>query len=288
MNKIFRWLKDPLVHFLVLGGALFALYGAVGGSDEPTPDQIIVSDADIERLATLFRQRWQRPPTSAELDGLIEAHLREEILYREALALGLDRDDTIVRRRMAQKLEFLFRDLAVQAEPTEEELDQHLKANPDRFTEPARVAFAHVYLNPDKRGGSLEEDARVLLAALREGGSGEGIDQLGDRFMLDSRYDTSEDQVARLFGRDFAARVVALEPGDWRGPVESGYGIHLVQVERMEPPYLPPLEAVRDSVRLELMAEREKEANESFYEELRKRYQIEIAEGADTETVGAQ
>ena len=147
-----RWLKEPLFHFLLIGAGLFVLFYQVSEPESDRPDRIEVTAGDIERMANLWARRWQRPPTAAELQGLIDAHVREEVLYREARALGLERDDTIVRRRMAQKMEFFFQDIAARKEPSEQELQEFLDSNSDRFRKPARVSLTQVYLNRDKRG----------------------------------------------------------------------------------------------------------------------------------------
>jgi len=161
-----RWAREPLVHFLLIGAGLFALDAWNGGPAEEDPFRIVVSTADVERLSTLWQRQWQRPPTSEELQGAIDQHVREEIYFREALALGLDREDTIVRRRMAQKMRFISEDLATAAEPTEGELTSFLEQNEERYRTPGEVSFIHVYVNPDRRGASAESVAKETLAQL--------------------------------------------------------------------------------------------------------------------------
>lgn len=163
-----NWLREPLVHFLALGAALFLLYARWGGSGERRDDRIMVSTAQVGLLAEGFERTWQRPPTVRELRGLIDDFVQEEIYYREALAMGLDREDTIVRRRMRQKLEFFAEDLAEAGEPTGEELRVYLAEHPERFRVTGLVTFEHIYFNRDRRGEAEEEDARRLLARLAE------------------------------------------------------------------------------------------------------------------------
>ncbi len=161
-----KWLREPLLHFLLIGAALFVLYGLQ--NDEAVGDdrRIVFTDADINRLVALWEKRWQRLPTQLELEGLIESQIREEVLYREALAMGLDQQDTVVRRRLAQKLEFITADLAAQAEPGDAELADFLAAHSDQFEVPGRISFVQVYLNADKRGEQVEQDAIILLDEL--------------------------------------------------------------------------------------------------------------------------
>ena len=281
--RIKRWLKEPLLHFLLIGAALFALFYQVADPDEVSDNRIVISEADIDRLITLFERRMQRLPTQQELSGLIEAQIREEILYREALAMGLDQDDTIVRRRMAQKVEFMFNDLADAAEPTDEELQAFLDANSDKFTEPARTSFVHVYLNADERADSIEADAQQLLQSLSADQDPADPATLGDPFMFGYDFENqSERQISRMFGRDFAKSLATTATDGWQGPVASGYGLHLVYVSKRTDAWLPPLTEIRDSVLYEFLAERRQQANQAFYQALRERYDV-IVEQALTQ-----
>ena len=203
--------------------------------------------------------------------------MREEVLYREALAMGLDRDDSVVRRRMAQKLEFLSQDL-VDENPSESELRGFFEEDSERFAEPVRLSFRHVYLNPDRRGDALQADADLLLAQLRDGSAGP-VEDLGDTFLLPLEFtDRRQDEIAGLFGEPFAAEVGALPTGEWQGPVGSGYGLHVVLLEERVDARIPEFGAVRDEVRTEYLAERRRRAEAEVYEELRSRYRIEIAD----------
>ena len=160
-----KLLREPLVHFLVLGAGLFLLFGLVGDSNVAPADRIVVSSGRVAQLTQIFTRTWQRPPTEQELAGLIEDHVREEVYYREALAMGLDRDDTIVRRRMRQKLEFVTDDLVAAVTPTEEQLETYLRENPEAFRVPTRLSFQQIYFNRDRRGGSPHAEANVLATA---------------------------------------------------------------------------------------------------------------------------
>lgn len=276
-------LHHPLLQFIVLGSMLFGLYYWLrddGGSDER---RIVVSSRQIEQLSAMFQKQWRRPPSEEELGGLVDSFVREEVLYREAKALGLDRDDTVVRRRLAQKIGFLAQDLATQVEPSDAELETFYRENPDRFREPPRISFDHVYVSTDTRGDEAASDAEEILAALRAGAD---PDEQGDRFMLQRRYiRRAPDEVARHFGRQFANEILELSPGQWVGPIASGYGLHLVYVEDLEEAFLPELDDVRRQVREEYLSFRRREIDEMFYSQLREGYEVVIEEPSAGDSV---
>jgi peptidyl-prolyl cis-trans isomerase C len=270
-----RWLQEPLLHFLLIGAALFALFYQVADPEAVSDNRIVISEQDIDRMINLFERRLQRLPTELELNGLVEGHIREEVLYREALAMGLDQDDTIVRRRMAQKVEFMFNDLVDAAEPTDEELQQYLDGNPDKFIESARTSFTHVYLSADERGDKVMTDAQQLLVALNSKQDPIDPDTAGDPFMFGYTFDNqSNHQISRIFGSDFAASLASLAAGSWQGPVASGYGRHLVYINDRTESWLPPLADIRDPVLYEVLAERRQQANSAFYKTLLERYEV--------------
>jgi hypothetical protein len=266
-----------LLHFLLIGAAIFALFYQVADPELVTENRIVISAADIDRMITLFERKSQRLPTQQELKGLVDAEIHEQILYREALAMGLDEDDTIVRRRMAQKIEFMFNDLIDTAEPTEAELQTFLDENADKFIEPARTSFVHVYLNADKRSDSIETDAAQLLDVFNNANDPLDPADAGDPFMFGYAFkNQSEHQIARIFGRNFAESLATLAPGNWQGPVTSGYGLLLFYINDRSESWLPPLDEIRDSVLFELLAVRRQQANEAFYQSLRDRYEFII------------
>lgn len=276
-----NWLREPLLHFLLIGAAIFAFYGLQ--NDEAVDDdrRIVIGEGDIDRLITLWERKWRRLPTPAELEGLIEAQVREEVLYREALAMGLDQNDTIVRRRLAQKVEFIATDIAAQAEPDEADLVAYLEKHADKFQIPGLISFTQAYLNTDRRGDRAEADARQLLADLRQAGSTVDVLTVGDPFMFGEQHEElTRHGVARLFGDQFATAIFSLPVGDWQGPVASGYGLHLVRVGSRTDARQPGLDEVRERVRDEWLAEQRRQMDEAFYTELRKRYDIVIESGA--------
>ena len=270
-----RVVREPLLHFLLLGAALFAVFSFLLRDDgTASQEQIVVSAGKIEHMAALFARTWQRPATREELDGLINDFIREEAAYREGLALGLDRDDTVIRRRIRQKLDFIAQDLAIQVEPTDAELSDYLAAHPDKFRTEPRLSFRQVYVNPEQRGNGLDADVRDLLMTLNADAT-INASGLGDRIQLEPGYaDVSPRDIANLFGTQFAAAIVGLEPGTWQGPIPSGYGVHLVIVDERRNGRVPALDAVRDAVLREWENARRQEMIEQFYRKLLEKYEI--------------
>ncbi len=273
-----RLLREPLLHFLLLGAGLFIAYSLQQqNGSRREPGQIVVTLGQIEQMATGFAKTWQREPTSEELAGLVRDRIREEVYCREAIALGLDREDTVIRRRLRQKMEFVSDDIAALAEPTEVELEEYMRTHPDSFRVEPRLTFRQVVLDPQKHGERLASDVAELLAQLDDAGSAADISTLGDSLLLESEFaEQPASEIAKQFGEPFALALVRLEPGRWQGPVESGYGVHLVYVSERVEGRLPALAEVRDAVRREWDHARRLAANEAFYQELLSRYSVTI------------
>lgn len=276
-----KFLREPLIHFVALGGLLFSVYTIGSGlfsSDRAL--RIKIRESDIVLLVENFRRTWQRPPSQEELRNLVKARVREEVLYREALAVGLDENDSVVRRRLVQKMEMLSQDLALLADPTDQELRQFFEERQDSYRIPPRLSFSHVYFNLDKRGPQGAEEARRVLAdILAESPTARRAPERGDQFLL--RYDfqlVSPEEVAREFGKEFADSLFALDPG-WQGPILSGYGYHLVFIGEKVEGRIPMLEEVREKVLQDYTRMRSERAKEALYEGLAKRYEIEVDEG---------
>jgi hypothetical protein len=267
-----RLLREPLLHFLLLGGLLFAIFGRgnseAGGSDR----HIVVSGADIDRFAEAFSRTWNRPPDANELQVQIDDYIREEVLYREALQLGLDKDDSIIRRRLRQKMEFLFEDTV--PPPQDAELRAYFQSHTDKFRLAPLISFRQVFVST-RRGGAAEPDAQHILADLAVGTPGAANKSdallLGDTF---SR--TPLDRIAALFGDDFARGLSHALPGHWDGPLRSAYGLHLVLVTAAEPAALPRFELVRAAVEREWFAERRSTAQVAQYEALLAGYKVTV------------
>jgi parvulin-like peptidyl-prolyl isomerase len=268
-------LKAPLFHFILLGGAAYAVFAWTRDPADAAPlDTIVVTAGEVAQLTAVFEKTWQRPPSPEELDNLIERRVREEVFSREALAAGLDKDDAIVRRRLQQKLEFMLEDIAGQVSPTEQELQAYLDEHADKFRSDPRFTFRHVYLSVDKREDA-EDDARKLLATLKKDTD---TSKLGDRLMMiaPAFRDAPRRDVARALGRDFAAKLEELPTDAWSGPVLSGYGLHLVFLAARTEGAVPKLDTVRDAVAREWGVARRKQLNDDLYAKLRAKYTITV------------
>ena len=272
-----RILKEPLVHFLLLGAAIFIGYSFVSKGSSGEGGKIVITRGQLASMWEGFTLTRQREPSREEWEGLIRDRVREEVYYREALALGLDKDDTIIRRRLQQKMEFVTDDVAAPAHPGDAELTGFLQAHPDSFRVDPRFSFRQVYLNPEKHGKNLMRDAAQLLAQLNQAGAKADISKLGDAFLLDRQYDAlPSGEVAKLFGDNFAKALVGLSPGQWQGPVESGFGVHLVFVSERREGRAPELAEVRDAVRREWENSRRLEAKQKFYQEMLKHFTVTV------------
>ena len=213
MNKLRAVLREPLLHFLIAGAGVFLLYAVLSSPADESDGEIIVSVAQVEHLVSIFLKTRQRLPTQEELAGLLDPYVVEELLYREAVAIGLDRDDTIVRRRMRQKMDFLLDDLAT-AEPTDEELQQFLNEQPERFRRDARFSFDHFYIADGDVAAAMP-----VLKQLRAGETMAEINATGSGLLPDRIDDMSETQISALLGGTFTRQLVQQAPGDWTGPI---------------------------------------------------------------------
>ncbi len=277
-----KWLREPLLHFLLIGAAIFLLYDLQNEGYDNDNNRIVITKGSIDRLILLWEKKRQRPPTQTELQGMIEQQVREEVMYREALAMGLDKNDTIVRRRLAQKIEFISSDIAAMAEPDDEKLIKFLSAHPEKFETPATLSFEHIYFNNDKRETQTEPDALKLLDEVKQPNAVIDTHISGDPFMMGKQYnEITEFGVSRIFGQDFATELFSLNAGDWQGPVKSSYGSHLIHISNKTPAQAVELNIVRDKVRYEWQAEQRQSMNKTFYENLRQRYDIVIENASE-------
>ncbi len=273
-----RWLKEPLLHFVLLGAAIFALDAALSGdAARAGDDRIVVSAGRVENLTALFTKTWQRAPSAQELRALVDDYILEEALYREGKALGVDQDDTIIRRRVRQKMEFAVDDLIDLVEPTREQLAEWLAAHPEGYASPARYRFRQIYLNPERHGDRLESDAQEVLAALR--GLDEAADPrgLGDPSLFEHAFpDESVEAIASTFGDAFVEGLADVPTGEWSGPLRSAFGVHFVHVERRTHGEAPSLDEVEAAVARDwAFAQREAESGR-YRRELLARYDVQI------------
>jgi hypothetical protein len=277
-----RWLREPLLHFVLLGAAFFGLEAllrenTVEAGGRPEDDQIVVSPGRIENLIALFAKTWQRAPGPVEVRALLDDHVLEEAYYREGLALGLDANDGIIRRRVRQKMEFVVDDIVELAEPDEAELAAWLAEHPDSYALPARYAFRQVYLSPDRRGESVREDAQRVLAELRSDATARDPRELGDATLLEYEVeDTGADVIERMFGQAFSDELAGLTFEEWSGPLDSVYGMHLVFVHARSAGRLPELSEVRAAVERDWRFAQRELAKKRFNEQLISRYQVKI------------
>jgi hypothetical protein len=272
-----RFIREPLVHFLVLGALMFLWSAWQGGGGGAGSNRIVITPGVVDYLAAGFNRTWRRAPNEAELKGMIDEHVKEEIAAREALAMGLDRDDIVIKRRLRQKLEFLLVDDAAAAPPTDADLKAWLDKHPETFRVEPQLAFRQVLLRPERRGASLEADASKLLARLRAAGAEVNTQDLGDASMLPAETPLEPArEVARGFGQDFADALMKLAPGQWSGPVESSFGLHLVFVRESTKGAAADLATVRPLVEREVVAERRKAEMQALYERLLAKYAVSI------------
>jgi hypothetical protein len=273
-----RWSREPLLHFLLIGLLLFAVYDRLhpGSETKPESNRIVLTPDDFEQLGVTWLAQGRAPPTPEQMQSLIELRVREEVLYREGMALGLDKDDTIVKRRIAQKMEFLAEGASIDSNPSPDTLRTWFRDNAQRFSLPARISFRHLYFSPDRRGEHAREAAVIAMAQLSgKPGDRKDAEALGDLFMDRDYYgDRSAEDMAKLFGSNFAREIGALKTGLWQGPVESGYGWHLVFIDTSVAARVPAFEEIEPEIRAEWIEDQRAEAKRKIYEAMRARYQV--------------
>ncbi len=267
-------LKEPLVHFLALGALLFGIGLLRGDRVAPSSNRIAITPGVVERLVEAFRRTWQRPPTEDEFRGLMVDHLKEEVLYREALAMGLERDDQIIRRRLRQKIEFLTTDVVESFEPTEEEMVAYLQAHADRYRQDMVLSFTQIYLRAEPDPAQAGARARALLDDLEKRPDADPA-TMGDPFLHPTVYrDRPATQLSGLFGPEFAAQLVDLPVGEWSGPVTSPFGLHLARLDALEPGRPSHLDEVRDAVHRDLVRDRTRDVDEQYFTGLLSQYTV--------------
>ena len=285
-----RWLREPLLHFLLIGLLLFGVYaylnrGRIGIS---SPTQIVLSLDELRTMTAYFEGQWHRQPTEEEFQALVEDKIKEEVLYREGLVMGLDKGDTIVKRRMAQKVQFLAEDVATAREPSTAELKAWFEKSSSQFALPSRYSFRHIYFSPDKRGRNAHDDAAKALAKIAGQPEESPLIASADRFMFQDYYgDRTPSAIAKEFGPQFAVALEKLKPGSWQGPIESGYGWHLVFVDTVIPGRIPAFEEVESEVKTAWLGEQKAQAREKAYKSLRSKYTVLLPAPPDKQTANA-
>ena len=276
-----RFFREPLLHFLLIGAGLFLLFNWRGnpaslqsGQLGPQSNKIIVAQEKIDQLVAAFTRTWMRPPTEWEVKGLIEDFIRDEIYYREAIAIGLDRGDAMIRRKLRQKMEFILEDIAAQTEPTDEELERFMTQHREKYLVDPQIAFRQVFVGFDQRGDGAEEHAFQLLEQLGEGAD---PDVLGDRSLIDHTAELSPLwKIKKDYGEAFGKQLLDLEPGGWAGPLRSGYGLHLVFIDERVVQALPQLKDIRDAVKRDWAVALQQKLKDEAYAKIRERYSVKI------------
>ena len=286
-----RLLREPLLHFVFIGITLFAVYAYMhrGRGGVESSRQIVLSLDELQQMDTYFVSQWHRQPTPAEFEAMVEDKVREEVLYREGLAMGLDKDDTIVKRRMAQKMQFLAEDVAAAHEPTPEELKAWFEKNTSKFALPSRYSFRHLYFSIDKRGANAQIDAiKALNQTAGQPEDSKLTASLADQFMFQDYYgDRAPEALAKEFGPQFVVALEKAKPGSWQGPIESGYGWHLVFVDTVIPGRIPALEEIESDVKTAWLAEQKATAWKKAYAGMRNKYTVLVPGPSDKEAAPA-
>ena len=279
MNVLGKIIREPLLHFLFLGGGLFLLFNAMNGETMDKPNQIVVSQGQVELLTANFTRTWERPPSDEEMQMLVDNYLQDEVYYREALALGLDEDDSVIRRRLRQKLGFILEDTAALLDPDDAELTVYMDAHAEQFRVQPQVSFRQIYLSRDTRS-DIDADASEILARLQ---AGDDPQLLGDRIMLEDAYTlASRDDIKRRFGEGFAHQLLTVTPGDWAGPLTSGFGGHLVLITEIKPGRMPELAEVKDAVKREWLLARTEELKQNTFRKLLENYEVVMQEPVES------
>ena len=276
-----KLLREPLLHFMFIGAVIYSLYGVFAEPVvEETDKTIVVTAGEIQWMQTSWQKRWNRPPTAQEFDGLIQQYIKETVLYREALTMGLNKHDQVIRRRLAQKLEFLAKDLVALTPPTEAELLAYFDEHQASYQAPTLYTFTQVFFDPDKRGDATLDDAeKARLTLIAQGDTIDDPGALGDGLMLQNYYPQKDRaEIQKLLGSGFTETLMTLSPGQWHGPILSGFGVHLVYLNSISEPPSPVFAEVRERVMEEWKFARGEELNDQFYTSLREQYSIVIEE----------
>lgn len=275
MNIVKRILSEPLLHFLLIGAVLFVVFDLKNGSDSEDPNRVFISQGQVEQLSQQFSRTWMRPASEEEMDNLVKNLIRDEIYYREAVGLGLDKNDPLIQRRMRQKLEFIFEDITSLTDPSDEALTLYMNEHKDKFSKKPQLSFEQIYLNYDNHQ-DIKAAAENILEKLNEGGNPEAF---GDPLMIESSYRLlSQDEIKRRFGERFSLSIVTLPVGSWSGPVRSGYGVHLIRVTEKIEGRLPELNEIREKVKNEWLLDAQKKLKDETFNKLLEDYEVIVEE----------
>lgn len=266
-----KFLKEPLIHFLVIGGLIFFVYGQKNGGFEEKENRIVITKSNFDRLIMQWKKKHFRNPTKAETDEILEEFIYHEVMYREALVMGLDKNDIIIQRRLSQKLEFLSSDILQIAEPTNDELQEYLNTHSEKFMLPSKLSFTHVYIDTNKHTKEYFEELKKDLE------SGKSYKTLGDPFMFAKEFtNVTQTDVSKVFGRAFAKKIFSLHVDSLQGPIRSGYGLHFVNISKKTDAKVAKVQDIKSTLTKYWKEEKTEQANSKIYQDLKKQYNIEV------------
>jgi len=274
MRRIF---KEPLVHFLFLGGLIFFMASFVYNKNFKAERTIVISNEKIGNIIRLYAVTAGAPPNKTQLDAMIEDYIREEIFYRESLKMRLDKDDEIIRRRLSQKMEFLQSDLSVVTPPSQKQLEDFYHSHPGNFRDSGEVSFTHIYFSADKNDAEEVQKRALAVKAKLMNSNKTRAPELGDPFSLQFDY-TGQNKldIVQLFGQKPIEDSLFESPlNQWIGPVESGYGWHLIRINERKQSRIPPFESIKDKVRDDYIASMKDSLNKVAFEKLKSKYTIQ-------------
>lgn len=269
-----KLIKEPLLHFILIGAAFFLLYSWVGETENES-NTITIDESDLEEIVSKFEMQWKRMPTEEELFSIVEKRIEQEVFYQEALKMNLDHNDEIIKRRLSQKMQFLSNDISGLVKPTDEQLQEYYQNHSDKYLVDASYTLHQVYFSPDQRE-NWRADAEAAVAKMNSVSIDEAI-VMGDPISLPQTYtETSAFHISRQMGDAFLNEIAVLKTGKWQGPVNSGYGAHVVFISEKQEAIPAPFEAVREKVIDDYSFERQAEVKAAIFKEFEKKYQIEF------------
>lgn len=282
-NNSSKWAKQPVIQFMIIGVVMFLVQTYIINADTDTTEddyKIYLTAGEVKSMEEVWTSKWQRPPTEIEMKGMVNQRVEEAILFREAKKIGLDKNDNIIRQRMAQKLEFLTNDLVKPDSVSIEEVKLYFTENTNQYTTPANITMIQLFVNPKNYGDSLDKEIATRLAKLnRMDPASPKIAELGDQFSLQTYYpDKPHLEFAKLYGSDFATRIFELETEKWVGPVNSQYGAHLVYIMNKNPALITEFNTIKELVTEDLQREKQIELNNKYINGILSRYEVVVEE----------
>jgi hypothetical protein len=269
-----KFLREPFFHFIVIGMALFFLYGLVNKNID-SKDTILITDFDLENIISSFEMQWKRNPTEQELQSIINQNIKQEVFYKEALKMNLDHNDEIIKRRLSQKMQFLSNDIAALSEPTDDLLKAYYKENSDKYLTPTTYTLYQITFSPDERKNNYT-DASEILKQFSDA-SFDDMQLKGDKLPFSYFFeDVNANELGLQLGSKFPDELKSQEINKWVGPIQSGFGYHLVYITNKVEPFVPEFEMVKKEVLRNYEYDKQIETNELIYQELKKAYDIQF------------